>query len=87
MKKEDREQLKQDLKKQNNGSFNFTAKEVCKTLRMSRAKLSRLQKSASIEFYKSDGDNGSVMFTVDALVSYIEAHTIVSYGGIEWKII
>ena len=80
---EEKEQLKKELIKQNNGCFNFTAKEVCTILRISRATLSRLQNSASIEFCKSRGKNGSVRFTADAIVSYIESQIIVSYGGIE----
>jgi len=82
MTKEEKEQLKQELVKQNHGCFNFTAKEVCNILRISRATLSRLQSSASIEFCKSKGKNGSVRFTADAIASYIESQTIVSYGEV-----
>jgi len=82
MTKEEKEELKQELKNQNNGSFDFTAKEVCNILRISRATLSRLQSSASIEFNKAKGKNGSVRFTADAIASYIESQTIVSYGEV-----
>ncbi len=78
----EREELKQELKKQNFGRFDFTAKEVCNILRISRATLSRLQSSASIEFNKSKGKNGSVRFTADAIATYIESQSIKSYGDI-----
>ena len=48
MTKEEKEELKQELKKQNFGRFDFTAKEVCNILRISRATLSRLQSSAGM---------------------------------------
>ena len=72
-------QLKQDLINKNKESF-YTAKETCSLLRISRASLSRLQKSKSIRFYKAAGKNGSVKFTADFIVAYLEAHTVASYG-------
>ena len=85
MTKEEKELLREQLMYKNKGYITFTAKEVCNTLRISRAKLSRLQKSAGIEFCKSGGVNGAVTFTVNSLINYIESQTIVSYGGTEWK--
>lgn len=81
MTSEEKRELKQALIKNNKELF-YTAKETCRVLRISRATLSRLQSSASIEFCKSKGTNGSVKFTVGSIIRYLEAHTVISNGEV-----
>lgn len=81
---EKREQLMTQLIRQNNGSVNFTVKEVCKVLKLSRAKLSKLQRESRISFWKDNtSKNGSVRFTVHDIVDFILGNEVSAYEGVD----
>lgn len=83
MKKEEhRQQLIQQIKERSGGEINFTADEVCDILRISRASLSRLQKSAKIGFWKDGSSkNGKVRFTINHVVDYMIRQELIPYVG------
>lgn len=79
---EHRKQLMQQVKEKSGGDINFTADEVCEILKISRASLSRLQKSAKIGFWK-DGKskNSTIRFTINHVVDYMIKQEIIPYKG------